>query len=232
MNACIRMKNFWQRYGFRESAVFLLFKFLQKTFNLDRQEIVLLELADLTDKKNVLPANYKGGFIDYETLRVQVAKDPALEMNEEFLSEAIVKKDLCYAISNDEGIVSYGWYSRKPTKMNGRLYFYFDNHYAYRYKGVTKLEFRGERLHAIGMASALQSPQLRNSRGLVFCVERQNLASLKSVYRMGYRRTGSIYVLHLFGTCTNYSTPGCKLTKAHTKRRGNAKPIEAINVKA
>jgi len=219
MSLYTKMQNFWQRYGFDEGIIFLFYKFLQKTFNLDRQEVVLLELANLHDKQMTLPASYTGGFIDYETLRTQSAADPELEMEEEFLREAIEKQDLCYAISNDERIVSYGWYSQKPTKMNGDLYFHFDNQYIYMYKGVTKPGFRGKRLHAIGMALAMQSPQLRNSKGMVSCVERQNLASLRSIYRMGYRRTGSIYMLSFFGNYFSYSSPGCTLTGALTKRR-------------
>jgi len=230
MSPFLKIKNFWQRYGWNDSVIFFVFKSLQTIFNLNRQEVILLELANLSDKKIALPAGYSGGFIDYETLRIQSAEDPELEMDEEFLKEAIEKQDLCYAISNNDRIVSYGWYSQKPTKMKEDLYFYFDNQYVYMYKGVTKPEFRGKRLHAVGMAAAMQSPQLQNSKGMVSCVERQNLASLKSVYRMGYRRTGSVYWLNFWGHYYNYSTPGCQLTQARTQRRRNVTPIATYDV--
>lgn len=231
MNTFIKLRHIWQHYGWYESTMLVLFTFLQKAFNLDRQEVVLLEPTDLSDKKIALSANFSGGFIDYKTLRIQSADDPELEMNEDFLNEAIKKQDLCYAICKDGRIVSYGWYSRTPTKMKDGLYFHFDNQYVYMYKGMTKPEFRGERLHAAGMTAAMKSPQLRNTRGMVSYVERQNLASLRSVYRMGSRRTGSIYSLGIFDNYYNYSTPGCKLTKACAKRRDHPAHIKAIDVK-
>lgn len=229
MSTYTKIKNFWQRYGLYESIIFELFKFLQRTIHLDRQEVVLLDPSSLRDKKIALSANYTGGFIDYETLRIQSANDPELEMDEEFLNEAIEKHDLCYAIRNDEGIISYGWYSQKPTRIKDELFFYFDEQYVYMYKGLTKPEFRGERLHAIGMASAMQSPQLRHTKGMVSWVERPNPASLKSVYRIGYRREGSIYTIKLFGNYYSYSTPGCKLTSASAMKR--VLPEVILNVK-
>jgi hypothetical protein len=232
MSAVIKIKNFRQRNNLQESVVFIFYKFLQKTFNLDRQEIVLLELANLSDDRCVLPEGYTGGFADYETLRAQAAEDPALDMNEEFLNEAIGKQDLCYAISTEGKIVSYGWYSQKPTKMQDDVYFYFNNQYVYMYKGVTKPEYRGKRLHAIGMASAMKSPQLISSKGMVSCVERQNLASLRSVYRMGYRRIGSIYMLNFLGRHYNFSTPGCEKTHALTKRRSSCSTMEGVQAQA
>ncbi len=230
MSTFTKAKTFYHRHGSYETMMFLLFKFLQRVFNLDRQEVVLLELDNLSDENIALPPGYAGEFIDYETLRRQSANDPELEMNEEFLTEAIEKQDRCYTISTDGRIVSYGWYSQKPTRMND-FYFHFDSQYIYMYNGFTIPKFRSKRLHAVGMASAMRSPQLKNAKAMVSCVERQNLASLKSVYRMGYRRTGSVYMLSIFGHYFNYSTPGCRLTGAGARHQSRARPMETREVK-
>ncbi|GEM_PF-2434656 len=85
MDILIELEHIWQHYGWYESTMLVLFTFLRKAFNLDRQEVVLLEPTDLSDNKIALSANFSGGFIDYKTLRIQSADDPELEMNEDFL---------------------------------------------------------------------------------------------------------------------------------------------------
>jgi hypothetical protein len=67
------------------------------------------------------------------------------------------------------------------------------------YKGFTHPQYRGQRLHAVGMNLALREYLNRGYRGLVSYVESNNFSSLKSVYRLGYRDIGSIAVWKAFG---------------------------------
>lgn len=78
------------------------------------------------------------------------------------------------------------------------------------YKGYTHHNYRGQRLHAIGMTRALAEYLKRGFEGLVSYVEATNYSSLKSVYRMGYRDFGKIYVFRIFGKYLIHSSKGCK----------------------
>ena len=76
---------------------------------------------------------------------------------------------------------------------------HFSPEYVYMYKGFTHPNYRGQRLHAIGMNLALQEYLDRGYRGLVSYIESNNFSSLKSAYRVGYRDFGRVAVWKIFG---------------------------------
>ena len=78
------------------------------------------------------------------------------------------------------------------------------------YKGYTIPAYRGKRLHGIGMSLALKSFSERGARGLISYVEFNNLQSLRSVERTGYRLFGDIYLARVGGNERSLSTPGCR----------------------
>jgi acetyltransferase (GNAT) family protein len=152
---------------------------------------------------------YAYEFLDAERLRT-LAENPEYEMKRDFLDEAIAKGDACFAILDGDRLASYGWYSNTPTKVNADLEINFDERYVYMYKGFTHPSYRGERLHAIGMTMALDHYLDRGYRGIVSWVEANNVSSLRSCYRMGYRDFGEIYVVKLFRKHFIRSSDGCK----------------------
>ena len=95
-------------------------------------------------------------------------------------------------------LASYGWYSTKPTAISDELNLHFDPQWVYMYKGYTHPSYRGQRLHAIGMAKALEAFSEEGYKGLISYVATNNYASLKSVYRMGYRNIGKVKVVKKF----------------------------------
>jgi len=66
------------------------------------------------------------------------------------------------------------------------------------YNGFTHPNYSGQRLHAVGMAMALDHYLNQGYRGLVSWVEANNVRSLLSCYRMGYRDFGEVYIVRLF----------------------------------
>jgi len=166
-----------------------------------------------------LPQGFEGGFADLATLLAWAA-DPANDLDADFAREASVGAgssaaangggDRCYAITRDGALASYGWYSRRPTMITEELRLHFDARYVYMYKGYTLPEHRGKRLHAIGMARALEAYAKEGTAGIVSYVESNNFASLKSCYRMGYRDLGAIVVTTVGGRTFSYESSGCK----------------------
>lgn len=137
---------------------------------------------------------YRGMFLDEQTLR-EFAKNPANELDGDFLDEAIAKGDECYGFLHGDDLAAYGWYSSKPTDYDLLgLRLEFSGEYVYMYKGFTAAAHRGKRLHAIGMTRALQSYVSRGYRGVISCVDWNNFASRRSCYRMGYADFGNVVV--------------------------------------
>jgi RimJ/RimL family protein N-acetyltransferase len=126
------------------------------------------------------------------------------------IEEAFAKGDECVGCFDGRALVSVGWYARTPTRVSGSLTLDFDPAWVYMHRGYTLPAYRGRRLHAIGMIHALRRYTARGARGLISYVDAHNLASLRSVERMGYRRFGRIYALELGGRTFVASTPGCR----------------------
>ncbi|WP_160287165.1 GNAT family N-acetyltransferase [Pseudomonas knackmussii] len=156
-----------------------------------------------------LPPHYRGLFLSEAMLR-HYATDPRNEISTDFLDHALAKNDQCYGIFEGERLAAYGWYSRKPTGIDSTpLNLHFDPAYVYMYKGFTHYDYRGQRLHAIGMNRALQHFLEEGAKGLVSYVESGNFDSLKSCYRLGYVDAGSIYLFRLFGRFRSFASSGC-----------------------
>jgi hypothetical protein len=160
---------------------------------------------------------YQFTFLGRDTL-LAFTENKEYELSEEFVWRALKKGDECYGILDGPTLASYGWYSSKPTEIafgpakNGGedLRLHFSGEYVYMYSGYTHDRYRGQRLHAIGMTRALEEYLGKGFKGLVSYVESNNYSSLKSVYRMGYKDFGKVYVLRIFGKHIIRSSKGCE----------------------
>lgn len=157
-----------------------------------------------------LDKKYTHKFLDQDALR-KFALNSEYEISESFLEQSLKKGDQCYAILDGDTLASYGWYSDKPTTIYPEeLVLDFKRQYIYMYKGYTHVNYRGQRLHAIGMAWALKYFLEKSYKGIVSYVEISNFSSLKSVYRMGYEDCGKIYIAKIFNKYLIHPDGGCK----------------------
>lgn len=153
---------------------------------------------------------YDHGFLDKDKL-LDFSKIEEHDLPHDFLESAISKGDECYAITEEENLASYGWYSNKDTLTNvHQLSFCFDSKYMYMYKGLTKKNYRGQKLHAVGMSWALNRYIEKGFSGIVSYVDSTNFDSLKSCWRMGYEKAGAIYVFRIFGKVFHFPSRSCK----------------------
>ena len=138
------------------------------------------------------------------------AADPVNEMSMRFVDEALARGDQCFAIVDGERLAAYGWYAFGPTPIGlPDLLLHFERGWVYMYKGFTHADYRGQRLHAIGMTRALAHYVDKGHRGLVSYVESVNFDSLKSCFRMGYAEFGAVYVVKALGRYFAVSSAGC-----------------------
>lgn len=160
-----------------------------------------------------------GRMVEAAAMRRYVA-DPANALTHRFVDEAAAKGDRCYAICDGDELLSYGWYSTRPTRLTevpGEPVLHFDPSYAYLYHAFTRLEHRGRRLHAAGMAAALVECADSGLRGIVSYVVSSNFPSLKSCYRMGYQTFGHLIMLKVGPRHVWHATPGCKQYGLHVE---------------
>ena len=161
-------------------------------------------------------------FVDAADLE-RYATQPEYDLPQDFLRRAQAVGDECFAIRDGDVLAAYGWYSTSTNHFTDELTLHFSSDWVYMYRGFTHPAYRGRRLHAVGMTLALSAYRARGFKGLVSCVEARNQASLKSVYRMGYRDFGTIYGIRpgrllgirnphgrLLGRQLIYCTPGCR----------------------
>lgn len=197
-----------RRHGLQRTAYLLAIKIINK-FLLFR---VLrgMYLSEVNPDYLECPSGYACGFLSEPQLR-RYAQDPLNELDGDFLDEALAKGDRCYAVLRNGHMAAYSWYSLQPTRIHPpELLLEFDPRYVYMYKGMTRPEYRGRRLYAIGMNRALQCYQRIGREGLVSYVESHNLDSLKACLRLGYRIFGSIRVLQALGRYGIFATRGCR----------------------
>ena len=176
-----------------------------------------------------MPQRYKAGFLSAQQLREYSRDTGRTELTIRFLNQAAARGDECYALRDGENLAAYGWYSSGNTPVGfGDLVLHFSPDYVYMYKGFTGTDYRGQRLHAIGMTRALQHYLSQGRKGLVSYVEATNFDSLKSCARMGYRVFGSVYLVRLFGRYYALSSPGCRRFAFRLARAGRPEEASAV----
>lgn len=198
-------RGFLTQYGIAAVNRFALFKVL----------------AGMTLTPDSIDANIlKGG--EHFTCRFLSAKElreyslhAENDLPPDFVEQAAQREDKCFAILDGAVLASYGFYSTQPTLLiasedaEKSLYLRFNDSFVYMFRGFTHPDYRGQRLHALGMGLAMQHFCAQGKLGLISYVEAQNFSSLKSVERLGYRIFGRIYILRLAGNYLRIRTKHC-----------------------
>jgi hypothetical protein len=194
-------------YGFSDTVYDLSYRGVNHYTTLMAMKCVTINTVDpkYLEEHN----GYQYRFLDPESLWA-LSKNPEYQLEQIFLEEAIRKGDECFGILDGANLASYGWYSNKSTKFSDELELHFNNRYVYMYNGFTHRNYRGQRLHAIGMTMALNHYLQKKFKGIVSWIEGNNFSSLRSCYRMGYTNFGEVYILKLFRKYLIFGSNGCR----------------------
>ncbi len=199
-----------KNFGVLKYLFDLFYRVGHRTFGLMILEVVILDQTGLNAQSLENPGRYDLKFVTSEPL-YQLADKNSDAISKEFIDQVSLTGDRCFAVLEGEEIVSFGWYSKRPTEINSKLRFNFDPSYVYMYKGYTSHAYRGQKLHALGMAHALLAYIKEGARGLVSYVEANNYRSLSSCERLGYARIGRIFYAQIFGRSISLKSSGCKV---------------------
>jgi len=203
------LKRIYDVFGFFSVLHAINYSLLNKISYYSELQGMVVTIDSLDPKYLQTNPNYKHVFLDEAELK-KFSQNPETQISEKFLNKALPKGDRCFAIMDGDFLASYGWYSTLPTAISDELDLHFEPQWVYMYKGYTHPNYRGQRLHAIGMAKALEAFSNEGYKGLISYVATNNYASLKSVYRMGYRNIGKIRIQKLFGKYHIKREEGCK----------------------
>ncbi len=198
-----------KNYGFWATVYDIGYRGVNRILRYDSLRGIWISFSNLNKKYLEAPPQFEARFLSQQEI-ASLARDPESHVSAPFAEIALAKDDECYAIFDGARIASFGWYSQKPTLYRPRLTLHFDPSYVYMYHGYTFPEYRGKRLHAVGMSRALKAYSDRGCKGLVSVVESNNLESLRSCYRMGYKVFGNLRVLGLFDKLWTFQGRGCK----------------------
>jgi hypothetical protein len=153
-----------------------------------------------------------GRMLSAEAMRPFVA-DPLARLSHPFIDAAMARGDRCYAIFDGDVLAAYGWYATRPTRLfeiDDGLSLRFDPSYTYMYWGYTRPSHRGQRMHAVGMASALALVTREGQKGLLSYVDATNYASLRSCERTGFAAFGTVALAKAGDRYFCRASSGCK----------------------
>jgi L-amino acid N-acyltransferase YncA len=209
--------NHGRRPSLHERMVEVTCRVLRRLVRFRSYRVLALESDDVPGRFNPESCMLEGRVVRGSELSTLAGKHK--DLSAKFISRTERKGDWCYAYFDGERLASYGWYSRQPTRVSDQFDFEFPDHYAYMYRGFTERDYRGARLHGHGMAEAARREADEGRRGLVGLIEAQNVASLRSADRVGFRCEGTMLVFSLFGHWMTWRTPGCRRHSFRLARR-------------
>jgi len=192
-------------HGLAKAILFFLYITANKFFYLRLLKGLIITPADIKCSHRV-ESKYVFKFASEQELEIAYKGMPG---SDDFLHNALQRGDECYSVFYNDRLISYGWYSRSPNPIDPNLTLYFNNQYVYMYNGYTCNDYRGQRLHGIGMAKALDHYREMGHKGLISYVDRLNFSSLSSCYKLGYKPFGNIIIIKLFGQYIIYHSDGC-----------------------
>jgi len=185
-----------------------------------------------------LEANHRADYLRAGELE-QYVERAEYGLSRSFVARELAMGHECFGIREGDALATYGWYSTSPTHFTDDLAVRFGRQWVYMHSGFTHPDYRGRRLHAIAMTIALTVYRARGFSGLVSFVNADNVASLKSCSRMGYRQFGTIYTArlgrllglrHVPGIRDRvfvFATPGCREFRFSLDRTPVVPPLSA-----
>ena len=201
-------KKYIKRHGLGSYLFRFLYRLLGRTIGFKALRGVLLTKDTVDPVYLEDHPELQGHAVHGSDLKLLV--DDQVKLPAPFIDTSIERGDWCYLFRSGNNIASYGWYASQTCPVLDNVSLHFSSHYVYMFKGFTAPEHRGQRLHAYGMAHALEEAIKNGYKGLVSYIEADNAPSLKSSLRLGYDIFGTCFLFRIFGKSFTLRTPGCR----------------------
>jgi hypothetical protein len=193
-------------FGLRGTAYDLAVRVVNRIVFL--KALRVLGLSEVT-LEGPLPPNFKFKLISEEELNT-LAQIYEYGINHILLEETRSHQDNhCYGIYDGQRLAHYLFMFVTPALMTDDLEITFSSGYAYLCATFTHPDYRGLHLNSIGVGLAGREYLSRGFRGLLTYVESNNLSSLRSLYRVGWKQIGTIHILRMLGRYLIHSDKAC-----------------------
>jgi len=185
----------WRRHGALPAAAWCLDSVVRRIVDVQLVNILWLD-ADALRPRDDVDGRFTFRFLDAEEVR-EFARDPRNELDESFAGRAAAGWDLCFAALEGPRLAAYGWYAVGSVEPEHAfdVALSYPGGVAYMYKGFTRPEYRGAKLHGAIMGGALHCLGERGITSLVSLVHWTNVASMRSCERLGYVVLGRMWRL-------------------------------------
>jgi len=121
-------------------------------------------------------------------------------LDKNFLDKAKSKNYVCLGFLDKGKIASYTWYATETDDLyGGNLKVKFSDEFVLATRTYTHLDYRGKRLHALGIAQGLKLLSGRKYKGIVGIVEAINFSSLKGIFHFGGEEVGKFFCVKIRG---------------------------------
>ena len=216
-----------KRHGVIRTILHCIYFKLNKLIGLRIYHCVELSVNNIHRKYFTIDNGLQFNQLDFKHLS-KYCDRKEYRIGKKFLNDAEMKNDLCYGFLYEGNLVAYNWFCSKPTLVgDGEFEMRFGDEYLFMSWGYTLPDYRGKRLHAAGMANALQKLSKNGYKKLVGIIVWDNFNSLNSCIRLGFKKVGNFICIKLLKNYIVLSTGenrnhGFQLKVARTLKFANS----------
>jgi hypothetical protein len=202
-----RVRQDLRRHGMFETAMGLGLIAMGRLFACQLLVCLAWENAQGSSVQGLDLEPTRAGRFSREQLEV-AASDPELDLRADFVHDALAHDDACFGVLDEKRVVSYCWFSHRPTEVLPGFSTRFPAGYYYSYKAFTRPSHRGRGLLRDCQVAAAKAFTREGPLRMLTLIERRNVSSLKAFGQAGFRPLGHVvlgrtrwgnYVLHSAG---------------------------------
>lgn len=202
-----RVRQGVRRHGTFETGISLALIVIRRLFACQLLVCLAWENAHGSPLQEIYLEPTSARRLSPEQLEV-AASDPELDLRADFVHDALAHGDACFGVLDGHRVVSYCWFSNRPTEVLPGFTTRFPAADYYSYKAFTRPSHRGRGLLRDCQVAAAKAFKREGPLRMLTLIERRNVSSLKAFGQAGFRPLGRIvlgrtrwrnYVIHSAG---------------------------------
>ena len=205
------------RWGLCRSLFVCLMLALRKYAGLNVCRVFVRDCLS-SPRATALPAGIRLKVLGEKEL-LSAAADPELDLDSEFVHDALARRDIAFGAYDGDRLVGYTWRAFSCAPYVDGLWVRVDAPYHYGYKAVTRRAYRGRHILPALARLADEHCVRRGHKALALYVDVTNVPSLRLQARLGSRAVGYAGHLRWLGHSIPFRTPAVSRIGFHFEPR-------------